>query len=215
MRATARVAPTQETNRERWFGKPRRKSGTAPTPIFHKPRAQWPGRNRTQALLILRAGNVLPTSRGNLRKMGSRGGEYEREALILSRALAPLWFLSGRPERNPPRRAELPLPPAGGEIPPARNETALSSPPHPSRLRRATFPYPLCRFATSPLDKWSRPPRGRLFWGALIRPLRGRLRPGRRLGRTAAPAAETGLLERNRETASPPLFPLFNFQLLC
>src|SRR5699024_5225131 len=31
-------------------------------------------------------------------------------------------------------------PPAGGEIPPARNETALSSPPHPSRLRRATFP---------------------------------------------------------------------------
>ena len=49
--------------------------------------------------------------------MGSRGGEYEREALILSRALAPLWFLSGRPERNPPRRAELPLPPAGGEIP--------------------------------------------------------------------------------------------------
>ena len=49
--------------------------------------------------------------------------------------------------------------------PPARNETALSSSPHPSRLRRATFPYPLCRFATSPLDKGSRPPRGRLFWG--------------------------------------------------
>ena len=46
--------------------------------------------------------------------------------------------------------------------PPARNETALSSSPHPSRLRRATFPYPLCRFATSPLDKGSRPPGGRL-----------------------------------------------------
>ena len=34
MRATARVAPTQETNRERWFGKPRRRSGTASVPIF-------------------------------------------------------------------------------------------------------------------------------------------------------------------------------------
>ncbi|WP_204248360.1 hypothetical protein, partial [Pseudoflavonifractor sp. An184] len=35
--------------------------------------------------------------------------EYERKALILSRALVPLWFLSGHPERNSP--------PAGGEIP--------------------------------------------------------------------------------------------------
>ena len=40
--------------------------------------------------------------------MGSRGGEYEREALILSRALVPLWFLSGHPERNSPRRAKSP-----------------------------------------------------------------------------------------------------------
>ena len=55
-------------------------------------------------------------------------------------------------------------------------------PPHPSRLRRATFPYPLCRFATSPLDKGSRPPRGRLLRGSsLIRPLRGHLPPGGRL----------------------------------
>ena len=107
--AGAHCAPLRrKTAPGRWFGNGRRKSGTAPTPIFHKPRAQWPGRNRTQALLILRAGNVLPTSRGNPRKMGSRGGEYERGALILSRALALLWFLSGRPERNPPRRAELP-----------------------------------------------------------------------------------------------------------
>ena len=40
--------------------------------------------------------------------MGSRGGEYEREALILSRALVPLWFLSGHPERNSSRRAKSP-----------------------------------------------------------------------------------------------------------
>ena len=38
------------------------------------------------------------------------------------------------------RHGQSRSPPAGGEIPPARNETALSSPPHPSRLRRATFP---------------------------------------------------------------------------
>ena len=31
----------------------------------------------------------------------------------------------------------------------------------------------------------------------------------------AAPAAETGRLERNGGIASPSLFPLFNFQLLC
>ena len=59
--------------------------------------------------------------------MGSRGGEYEREALILSRALVILkvnwpegpregglghWFLSGHPERNsPPGRRNSPIPP--------------------------------------------------------------------------------------------------------
>ena len=72
----------------RWFGNGRRKSGTAPTPIFHKPRAQWPGRNRTQALLILRAGNVLPTPRGNPRKWGPGKGDYEHEVPIWSR---PRW----------------------------------------------------------------------------------------------------------------------------
>ena len=51
---------------------------------------------------------------------------------------------------------------AGAANLPPINETALSSSPHPSGLRPATFPYPLCRFATSPLDKGSRPPGGRL-----------------------------------------------------
>ena len=56
--------------------------------------------------------------------MGSRGGEYEREALILSRALVILkvnwpegpregglghWFLSGHPERNSPPQRRNPL----------------------------------------------------------------------------------------------------------
>ena len=45
---------------------------------FCEPRAQWPGRNRTQALLILRAGNPMPTQRDNPRKRGPGKGEYER-----------------------------------------------------------------------------------------------------------------------------------------
>ena len=80
-----------------------------------------------------------------------------------------------------PQGETLP-PPAGGEIPLHVTNQIRNLPPHPSRLRRATFPYPLCRFATSPLDKGSRPPRGRLLRGSsLIRPLRGHLPPGGRL----------------------------------
>ena len=95
------------------------------------------GRDRTQALLILRAGNVLPTSRDNpVTGSGESGpmdlGGAKRSRSPSDASPAILWFLSHRWERNSP--------PAGGETPPARNETALSSPPHPSRLRRATFP---------------------------------------------------------------------------
>ena len=43
------------------------------------------GRERTQALLILRAGRVLPTSRGNPRNGGTGKGDYEHEVLIWSR----------------------------------------------------------------------------------------------------------------------------------
>ena len=55
---------------------------------FCKLRAQWPGKNRTQALLILRAGNYLPTQRDNPRKRGPGKGDYEHEVLIWSR---PRW----------------------------------------------------------------------------------------------------------------------------
>ena len=55
-------------------------------------------------------------------------------------------------------------------------------PPHPSRLRRATFPYPLCRFATSPLDKGSRPPRGRFLGGFGPLTKKGSRKAGQRRG---------------------------------
>ena len=35
----------RKADRERWFGRARRGSGTAPAPIFHISRAQWPGGN--------------------------------------------------------------------------------------------------------------------------------------------------------------------------
>ena len=79
--------------------------GTAPKADFANSGPSGAGRNCTQALLILRAGNVLITSRGYPRKQGSgadspcqgemsrsdkggRVGGYEHEVLIWSR---PRW----------------------------------------------------------------------------------------------------------------------------
>ena len=73
------------------------------------------GRDRTQALLILRAGTVLPASRGNPRKMGSGesgpmdlgGAKRSRSPSAASPVAFCLLFRHGK------RRS----PPAGGEIP--------------------------------------------------------------------------------------------------
>ena len=157
------------SNQACWLGNPRRGCGIAPTPIFQKPRAQWPGRNRRKPLRFC-APEMFCPPQGVTPVMGVRGlAVLWARSARRPRPLAILWFLSHRWERNSP--------PAGGEIPLRKQylkggaprssrptqKTALPSPPHPSRLRRATFPYPLCRFATSPLDKGSRPPRGRLI----------------------------------------------------
>ena len=80
-------------------------------------------------------------------------------------------------------------------------------PPHPSRLRRAAFPYPLCRFATSPLDKGSRPPRGRLFLGGEPPhppPFGGTFPPGGRLRRAATWGRPYGgnIALKNKKTLS-------------
>ena len=140
--------------------------------------------------------------------MGSRGGEYERGALILSRALVLLkvnwpegpregglghWFLSGHPERNSP--------PAGGEIPPAKR--AIQRPDEGiGPYKKAFYRRPLIRLAfgqppfpipsgrrPSPLDKGSRPPRGKAFRGsAPSSGLFGATFPlGGRSGRTGGP----------------------------
>ena len=104
------------------------------------------------ATQILRAGRILPDSRDNPRNGGPgvrRLGAPERcsSGAVPRRSFGffPIAGKETRPAgRNPPAARRR-------RNPPARNETALSSSPHPSRLRRATFPYPLCRFATSSL----------------------------------------------------------------
>ena len=114
------------------------------------------GRNRAQALLILRAGNVLLTSRGNPR---NRGPGVRR-----------IWTRSAHPE-PPPGDPLVSFPSLGKKLAarrrrnlPARNETALSSPPHPSGLTASHLP-----------------PRGKALCGgaALIRP-RGKAYNSRR-----------------------------------
>ena len=139
----------RKTDRERWLGKLRRRPGTTPRTNFANPGPSGPAGflTRTQ---ILRAGNVLPTPRDNPRKWGPGKGDYEHEVLIWSR----------------PRRSFGFFPIVGKETRPAgRNSPAYnkcSPKPAPSSGPfGATFPYPLCRFATSPLDKGSRPPGGR------------------------------------------------------
>ena len=121
---------------------------------------------------------------------GDRVGEYGHGVSILSRPPAilkvncpegaregglGLWFLSHHWERNsPPAGGETPLrkePSSGPMRASGPTKSVLSSPPHPSRLRRATFPprgrllrgapssapfggtfpYPLCLYATSSL----------------------------------------------------------------
>ena len=156
------------------------------------------------ATQILRAGRILPDPRDNPRNGGPgvrRLGAPERcsSGAVPRRSFGffPIAGKETRPAgRNPPAARRR-------RNPPARNETALSSSPHPSRLRRATFPYPLCRFATSPLDKGSRPPRGRLFLGGspLIRPS----------VRTGAPSPQgegysSGVAKRSFAQSSLPSF---------
>ena len=197
------------------------------------PKTQGPvARKKSQkATQILRAGNVLPTPRGNPRKWGPgptppvRGrwpegpegvgwatmstkcssgavpggvlgylsrtpGEAQRSGFAGKRRSkeAVAVFAARRKRRQADfattsRHGQSNSPPAGGETPLRTTNAVRNLPPHPSRLRRAAFPYPLCRFATSslpllafghfPLTGGIGPltrgvgPRGEGFWGDL------------------------------------------------
>ena len=94
------------------------------------------------------------------------GAKRSRSPSAASPAI--LWFLSHRWERNSP--------PAGGETPlrkePSSGPMRASGPTKKRSIIApssapfgGTYPYPLCRFATSPLDKGSRPPEGKALGG--------------------------------------------------
>ena len=152
------------------------------SPNFCKPRPQWAGRNRRPPLRFCAPEGFFPPQ-GVTPVMGDRG-----EAVLWARSArrprppAILWFLSHRWERNSP--------PAGGETPlrkePSSGPMRASGPTKKRSIIApssapfgGTYPYPLCRFATSPLDKGSRPPEGKAFGGSAPHPppLRGHLPP--------------------------------------
>ena len=64
------------------------------------------GWGRTQALLILRAGNFMSGQRGDSRNGGLGESRHGERSSPLRRPPAILWFLSHRWERNSPRRAK-------------------------------------------------------------------------------------------------------------
>ena len=81
--------PAQDSHRERWFGKPRRRNKNRTSSNFFSLRPPvGPDGTAPQALLILRARKDSACPRGNPRN-GVRGkGDYEHEVLIWSR---PRW----------------------------------------------------------------------------------------------------------------------------
>ena len=125
---------------------------------FCKPRAQWPDGNLDQPLRFC-APEIFCLTQGVTPVMGVQGvGGMEAGAATPFLPIAPTpWRLFGSflPVQKGTRRR-------GGEIPPAYNEPNPKSVPSSAPFG-GTFPYPLCRFATSPLDKGSRPPGGRLM----------------------------------------------------
>ena len=106
-----------------------------------------------------------------------------------------------------PRRSFGFFPIAGKETRPAgRNPVRRRAPKRKSetypliRPLRGTYPYPLCRFATSPLDKGSRPPEGKAFFG----------------GDAPSPAPQGGALQNRPAAKIPPQGKPFAFFLqLC
>ena len=113
------------------------------------------GRNRAQALLILRAGRILPAPRDNPRKRGPGKGEYERDRgkanMSAKRSSEPspgaFWFLCRHGQRNSP--------PAGGEIFPCEERncsiiapsSVTASPCHLPPRGKAFKGSPLIRLA--------------------------------------------------------------------
>ena len=112
--AGAHCAPLRrKTAPGRWFGNGRRKSGTAPTPIFHKPRAQWPGGNlerhsdfaRRKCRTTYQEGVLRNGVRGK-RPMGLGVAKRSRSPSDASPVAFCLLFRHGK-RRSPPAGSEI------------------------------------------------------------------------------------------------------------
>ena len=97
----------RKTNPERWFGRARRRSETAPFKIFRQVSPQWGGRNRGAPLHLCAPEISLNLSGGGLVNGGPGESRHGERSSPLRRPPAILWFLSHRWERNSPRRAKL------------------------------------------------------------------------------------------------------------
>ena len=78
---------------------------------FCTPRAQWPGRKRGQALLILRAGNEAPTKQEGVPRNGVRGKATMGTKCPSEPSPAAFWLLCRRGQSNP-LSADSGIPPA-------------------------------------------------------------------------------------------------------
>ena len=157
-------ASRQNTHRERLLGQARRGCGTAPAAIFANPGPNGPG-GITEVTQILRAGNVLPGPRGIPRNGGPGGraawrqGRQSRSCRLrppLGGSLVTFWPSRKSLAAGCARRAALSAEMAA-KLPCDKRRNAFIAPS--SGPFRAT--YPLCRCATSSLDKGSRPPGGK------------------------------------------------------
>ena len=156
------------------------------------PKTQGPvARKKSQkATQILRAGNVLPTPRGNPRKWGPGKGDYEHEVLIRSRPRRRFGDFAavGKVTRRP-QAAKSPA--YNGRSPNPAPSFVTASPCHlslsPLSLRDiiptpfGLRPFPPDR-GNRPLDKGSRPPRGRLLGGFGPLTKKGSRKAGQRRG---------------------------------
>ena len=114
----------RKPDHERWFGKPRRRCGTAPAAIFANPGPSGP-EGIAEAAPFLRAGN--PATSNN------------RASPVMGSGVRRIWARSAHPEPSPGafwflcRHGQRNSPPAGGEIP-------LRKAP-PDTARRVVAPY--------------------------------------------------------------------------
>ena len=134
------------SNQACWLGNPRRGCGIAPTPIFQKPRAQWPGRNRRKPLKFC-APEIFCLAQGVTPVNGVRGALPNPSLLPAKPSEA------GSPGRGGARERTQFSPPGGNGVEWTQGELA--------RRAKRRWPGPLRRRAA--MGKGTRRPQAAKF----------------------------------------------------